>query len=204
MESKSKQVEWVKVADGNADAIFVFDVRNAISDPYNELSRKFIAKIPTLAVQCLKCGRIHLLGELLRGCPRCSRTEHRVAGSPSNLLIVCDNCNAEILRSVPCMCGSISSLNGRTLRKPKTGSCFIATAACGNPLAADVIVLSDFRDSFLLTHKWGRNFVKLYYAVSPTIAAVISRSGFLRWAMMNLLIKPVVRVVSLVRFETQR
>ena len=33
MESKSKQVEWVPVADGNADAIFVFDVRNAISDP---------------------------------------------------------------------------------------------------------------------------------------------------------------------------
>jgi hypothetical protein len=58
MKSKSKEAKWVPVADGNADAIFVFDVRNAISDPYNELGRKFIAKIPTLAVQCLKCGSI--------------------------------------------------------------------------------------------------------------------------------------------------
>jgi hypothetical protein len=203
MESKSKQVEWVPVADGNADAIFVFDVRNAISDPYNELSMKFIAKIPTFAVQCLKCGRIHSLGELLRGCPRCSRTEYRVAGSPSNLCIVCDYCKAEILRSVSCTCGSISSMNGHTLRKPKTGGCFIVTAACGNPLAAEVIVLSAFRDSFLLTNMWGRSLVRLYYAVSPTIAVVISRSSFLRWAMMDLVIKPVVKVVRLARFETQ-
>lgn len=96
MKSKSKEAKWVPVADGNADAIFVFDVRNAISDPYNELGRKFIAKIPTLAVQYLKCGRIHSLSELLRGCLRCSRTEYRVTGSPSNLCIVCDYCKAEI------------------------------------------------------------------------------------------------------------
>jgi len=82
------------------------------------------------------------------------------------------------------------------------GKCFVATAACGDLFAPEVIALSTFRDDVLLQHGIGRTFVRLYYIVSPPIAAMISRSTALRRAAMVLIVKPAVRLVQseLVRF----
>jgi len=80
--------------------------------------------------------------------------------------------------------------------KKSSGGCFVATAACGNPFAPEVMALSAFRDDVLLQHGIGRTFVRLYYTVSPPIAVVIAQSTALRRAAMTLIVRPAVRLVQ--------
>lgn len=85
---------------------------------------------------------------------------------------------------------------------PKSsGGCFVASAACGDPFAPEVIVLSAFRDDVLSVSGIRRAFIRLYYAVSPPIAAVIARSNALRRAAMVLIVRPAVRLVRFARIE---
>ena len=60
------------------------------------------------------------------------------------------------------------------------GGCFIATAAYGSDMAAEVRTLRRLRDEFLLSNAAGRAFVSLYYRVSPPLAALIAESPVLR------------------------
>ena len=54
------------------------------------------------------------------------------------------------------------------------GGCFVATAAFGSSLEPHVMTLKDFRDQYLLTNRWGREFVEFYYKISPQIADIIA------------------------------
>jgi len=82
--------------------------------------------------------------------------------------------------------------------KAKTSSpCFIATAAYGTPLYEDIDVLRDFRDEHLMTHPIGRTFVKIYYATSPPIAAVIRENEGLRTIVRVGMVKPLVYILKL-------
>jgi lysophospholipase L1-like esterase len=65
------------------------------------------------------------------------------------------------------------------------GGCFIATAAFGSAVEKHVVLLKEFRDSWLLTNAPGRHFVSAYYRLSPPVAYFIDRHDYL---------KPVVRV----------
>ncbi len=80
-------------------------------------------------------------------------------------------------------------------RLGKSG-CFVATAACGDPLAPEVILLSAFRDDVLLKRRIGRAFVRLYYTVSPPIADVMARSAMLRASSMRFVVTPATAVVA--------
>jgi len=51
-----------------------------------------------------------------------------------------------------------------------TGCCYIATAVYGSYDCQEVLVLRRYRDEKLLTSKWGRLLVKLYYKISPSIS----------------------------------
>lgn len=67
------------------------------------------------------------------------------------------------------------------------GMCFIATAAYGSPFAAEVLVLSQFRDEVLLRSKLGRSAVRLYYTVSPPLAMSIEGKEPLKVVIRTLL-----------------
>jgi hypothetical protein len=73
---------------------------------------------------------------------------------------------------------------------PKSG-CFIATAAFGTPLANEIGILREFRDNRLLGSTHGLHLVRIYYRVSPPIANLVARIGFLR-RLIRLLIRCIV------------
>lgn len=66
-----------------------------------------------------------------------------------------------------------STLNGINRQlQPKSsssssGGCYIATMAYGDYDHPQVMVLRDFRDSFLAKRDWGKRFISYYYAHSP-------------------------------------
>ena len=78
-----------------------------------------------------------------------------------------------------------------------SGSCFIATAAYGTPLAEDINTLRAVRDSLMLNNAVGAAFVDTYYRLSPPMADAVANNALLRAAVRTLL-APVVMVGSFV------
>lgn len=71
------------------------------------------------------------------------------------------------------------------------GPCFIATAAYGTPMAAQIDTLRDVRDSYLLNNTVGTAFTDFYYRVSPTVADAVAQSPVLA-ATVRVLLVPVI------------
>jgi hypothetical protein len=81
--------------------------------------------------------------------------------------------------------------------EPSGGTCFIATAAYGTPMAEETQILREFRDEYLLTNPLGQDLVDLYYSVSPPLAQFIARNPGLKPIVRAGLV-PVVTMCSLV------
>ncbi len=76
-----------------------------------------------------------------------------------------------------------------------SGSCFIATAAYGTPMAEELNTLRSFRDSQLLTNPAGASFTDMYYRMSPPIAEFIADYPRVR-AAARAVIAPITRWVK--------
>lgn len=72
--------------------------------------------------------------------------------------------------------------------------CFIATAVYEPAETAKVDLLRSYRDQVLLSSIVGRKFVSFYYAVSPSIARLISKSRMLKSLIRSLLLEPILIV----------
>jgi len=76
------------------------------------------------------------------------------------------------------------------------GPCFIATAAYGTPMAAEIDVLRAFRDTYLLNNAFCSAFVDMYYHMSPPLADLIARSPLLA-AIVRLMLAPVLGIAKM-------
>jgi hypothetical protein len=75
--------------------------------------------------------------------------------------------------------------------KPSRQMCFVATAAFGGPLAAEVDVLRRYRDEVLERSAAGRCFTRAYYRLSPPLAALIAARPWRR-ALARRLLGPLI------------
>ncbi len=73
------------------------------------------------------------------------------------------------------------------------GGCFIATAAYGTPMAAQIGSLRAVRDGYLVNSAIGAAFVDAYYRVSPPVARVVAQSGVMKQGV-RVALAPVVAV----------
>jgi len=71
------------------------------------------------------------------------------------------------------------------------GPCFIATAAYGTPMAAEIDVLRDVRDTYFLGNVFGTAVTDAYYRVSPAIADTVASSPVAA-AAMRVVLLPVI------------
>lgn len=64
-------------------------------------------------------------------------------------------------------------LNPRVISSDKKPWCFIATELWGER-AQETELLRSFRDAVLRRHAWGRALIRVYYRISPAIAAYLA------------------------------
>ncbi len=83
----------------------------------------------------------------------------------------------------------------KSISKTKKSGCYIATAVYGCHDAPQVAALRDYRDEVLLKYITGRMFVKLYYMISPGIAAWLAGKNRLN-ATIRMVLDQVVMKIS--------
>lgn len=91
--------------------------------------------------------------------------------------------------------GNTGAAGGNTSNQG--GFCFIATATMGNYQHPSVVILSQFRDEFLLTKIWGKKFVQNYYRYSPPLAKIIEKKNWLKTLSYHIIVQPLVTIVKL-------
>lgn len=87
------------------------------------------------------------------------------------------------------MLGPVAYASFRTPAREFTtvSPCFVATAAYGSPLAAEIGVLRQVRDRYLASHGLGRALIDVYYSFGPSLADVIGAHEWLRGVARTLL-----------------
>lgn len=81
-------------------------------------------------------------------------------------------------------------------RQSKKSGCFVATAVYQDEGAPELVRLRRFRDERLTCHWLGRVFVRIYCKVSPPLARLIARSGWVRAAVRRLVLRPALWLIG--------
>lgn len=84
---------------------------------------------------------------------------------------------------------------GKLREATGASGCFIATAAFGSYDQVEVVILREFRDEILEQSTIGRNLIRFYYATSPRIAGLISKSEMAR-SLTRSLIQPIAMLLA--------
>lgn len=82
------------------------------------------------------------------------------------------------------------------VKKANKKGCFVATACYGNYEAKEVRVLRMFRDSYLESSGVGREMVRFYYGLGPSVANFLDRHPGLKGPVRIGLLGPIVKVVT--------
>jgi len=131
-------------------------------------------------------------------CPRCKNTITMGA---------CSNCGGTVfeettfydqpgLRCKRCLVGDTHWICPHCEAKiPSTSfsessPCFVATTTMGTPEHKDVVVLREFRDTWLSQRRWGRLFIRVYDTIGPVFAVAVQHGKVLRRLSACLLITP--------------
>ena len=83
-----------------------------------------------------------------------------------------------------------------TASSGSSGPCFIASAAYGTPLTAEIDVLRDARDTYLLNQPFGAAFVDAYYRFSPSIADSVAQNSVFA-AVVRAMLWPITWLTSI-------
>lgn len=93
----------------------------------------------------------------------------------------------------------ISSVHSGAYDTPKAtgekGGCYIATAVYGSYFCDEVIALRRYRDDYLAKSKWGRLFIRFYYAVSPQMAKHIKQDSLISKSIKKILDKKIEKLI---------
>src|ERR1017187_2196668 len=149
-------------------------------------------------IGCLRCRTVKPLG----ACANCGDQEYQLGLDTDRVVgLFCLGCRRGFT-SRKCSCGCVNPISHETLfvaRDPKSGRCYIVTAASGDVNSPEVLYLSNFRDDVLIRHGLGRLFVGCYYRVSPVLAEVIARFRLLRVVTLEGFVRPLIRILRTMR-----
>lgn len=81
----------------------------------------------------------------------------------------------------------MGEINTESMTNEQKSGCYIATAVYGSYTAPEVIILRNFRDSYLRRNFLGRSFIKLYYFISPTVARWLKDTVYFNKAIRSIL-----------------
>ncbi|OLO26334.1 hypothetical protein BTR23_23510 [Alkalihalophilus pseudofirmus] len=68
-----------------------------------------------------------------------------------------------------------------------SGDCFVATAAYGTPLAEEINILRNYRDTVLRYSKTGKKFIAFYYTYGPYLASFINKNPLFKKPIRGLI-----------------
>ena len=80
--------------------------------------------------------------------------------------------------TLTCMLNGTEISKSMQVEVQRSGGCYVATAVYGSYDCPQVWILRRYRDQFLASHGWGRTFIKLYYAVSPTVVKLFGKTNW--------------------------
>ena len=90
--------------------------------------------------------------------------------------------------------GTLSKIYAREHRKKGSGGCYVATAVYGSYDCPQVWTLRRYRDETLGTTWYGRLFIRIYYAVSPTLVKWFGKTAWFKRTWQKKLDKMVAKL----------